>query len=179
MIKKILLILISLLIVAGGAFYFINSKDNYDATKYTASASTMAPAGEIDFTLPDQFDKAHTLDDATKTLVFTFAKDTSHKVRDFLKSQPADFLSSQHAYYVADISPMPTVIRNAFAMPDLKKSEYPVLLMYTDEIAKKFRDENKKNEIMIVRLDHKKITEVLFINEADALTGLLKEKASE
>jgi uncharacterized protein YxeA len=174
MIKKILLLLLLLLLIAGGAFYFINAKDTYDASKYSASSTKMAPEGEIDFTLPDQFGKTHTLSNDTRSLVFTFAKDTSHKVRDFLKSQPADFLSAQNALYIADISPMPTVIRNAFAMPDLKKSAYPVLLMYDGEIAKKFKDEKQKEAIMIVKLNNKKITEVLFVNEAAALTGLLK-----
>jgi hypothetical protein len=59
-------------------------------------------------------------------------------------------------------------------MPDLKKSDYPVLLIYDGEIAKKFKDDKQKDAIMIVKLDNKKIKEVLFINEVAALTGLLK-----
>ncbi len=174
MIKKILLMAILLLLIAGGIFFFMNSSDNYDASKYSATASTIAEGESIDFTLPDQFDKAHTLSAETKTLVFTFAKATSHVVRDFLQSQPADYLSSRNAYYVADISPMPTVIRNAFAMPDLKKSAYPVLLIYDGTIATKFRDDAQKDAIMIVSLENKKITSVKFAEDADTLGALLK-----
>ncbi len=174
MIKKILLTVILLLIIAGGAFFFMNSTDNYDASKYSATATTMAAGESIDFTLPDQFDKAHTLSNDTKTLVLTFAKETSHVARDFLQAQPADFLSSRSAYYIADISPMPTVIRNAFAMPDLKKSAYPVLLIYDGTIAAKFRDEAQKNSIMIVSLENKKVTSVKFADDADTLKALLK-----
>jgi len=172
MIKKLLLGLLALLIIAGGVFFFLNSKDNYDASKYMASG-TIQKGETLNFTLPDQFDKAHTLGDDTKTLILTFAKATSHIVRDFLHTQPADYLSSRHAYYVADISPMPVVIRNAFAMPDLKKSAYPVILIYDASIAAKFRDEAKKDAIMIVHLENKKVTDVAFVDDADALKTAL------
>lgn len=172
MIKKIVLGLLALLIIGGGAFFVLNAKDNYDASKYTASGS-ITKGATINFTLPDQFDKAHSLGDDTKTLIFTFAKATSHIVRDFLHTQPADFLSSRDAYYVADISPMPVVIRNAFAMPDLKKSDYPVILIYDGAIAKKFRDEAQKDAIMIVHLENKKVTDVSFVTDADALKSAL------
>jgi hypothetical protein len=172
MIKKIILGLLALLLIGGGVFFFLNSKDTYDASKYQASGSIKK--GEvIGFTLPDQFDKSHTLNNETKTLIFTFAKSTSHIVRDFLQAQPADYLSSRHAYYVADISPMPTVIRNAFAMPDLKKSNYPVLLIYDASIAAKFRDDSKQDSIMIVSLENKKVTDIQFVSDAQALQAAL------
>ncbi len=172
MIKKIVLTLVALLVIGGGVFFMMNSKDNYDASKYMANGSIVK--GEtIEFTLPDQFDKAHTLGDDTKTLIFTFAKATSHIVRDFLQKQPSDYLSSRHAYYVADISPMPTVIRNAFAMPDLKKSDYPVLLIYDANIAKNFRDEAHKDAIMIVTLENKKVSDIQFVTDVAALESAL------
>ena len=174
MIKKILLTLLALIIIAGGAFFFMNSSDNYDASKYSATAPTMQEGTAIDFTLPDQFDKAHTLSAETKTLIFTFAKESSHVSRDFLQGQAADFLSTRNAYYIADISPMPTVIRNAFAMPDLKKSAYPVILMYDGTIAAKFRDDAQKNAIMIVSLENKTITKIQYVNDAETLKAVLK-----
>ncbi len=174
MIKKTVLALVLLLVIAGGAFFLMNSSDNYDASKYSASVDKLVEGEAIDFTLPDQFGKAHTLSADTKTLVLTFAKATSHLVRDFLKSQPADYLSSRNAFYVADISPMPVVIRNAFAMPDLKKSAYPVILIYDPKIAAKFRDDSQKDAIMIVSLDHKKVTSVKFAEDVDTLKALLK-----
>ncbi len=174
MFKKIVLPILLLLLVAAGAFFFINSSDNYDASKYSATVDKLTEGESIDFTLPDQFGKAHALSDDTKTLIFTFAKATSHNVRDFLKSQPASYLSNKKAYYIADISPMPVVIRNAFAMPDLKKSAYPVILIYDGTIAAKFRDDSQKDAIMIVSLDNKKVTSVKFADDVDTLKALLK-----
>ena len=174
MIKKLLLWFFTILILAGAAFYFMNAKDSYDASKYSASVEAMQPASTMDFTLPDQFDKAHTLDASTKALVFTFSKEASHAVKAFLDTQKPDFLSEKSAYYVTDISAAPTLIRNAFILPGLKKAAYPVLLMYDPAIAAKFRDDAQKESLMIVKLDNKKIKEVLFVKEAEALTGLLK-----
>ena len=173
MIKKILLTLLLVLLIAGGAFFFMNSNDNYDASKYTVTAESISEGQSIDFTLPDQFDKSHSLSDETKTLILTFAKESSHMARSFLLTQPDDYLSSRNAYYIADISPMPTVIRNAFAMPDLKQSAYPVILMYTDAVASKFRDEAQKAAIMIISLENKKITSVKFAEDAETLKALL------
>jgi hypothetical protein len=174
MIKKILSLLFLLIIVAGGVFYIKNFKDDYDSSKYKASSDSKGVGSHIDFILPDQFGKSHKLSDDTKTIIFTFAKATSHIVRDFLHTQSDDFLSTKNANYIADISPMPVVIRNAFAMPDLKESNYPVLLMYDPVIASKFRDEAHKDEIMILSLEDKTIKDIKFVNDASSLSEALK-----
>ena len=174
--KKIILGILALLVIAGGIFYVMNAKNNYDSTKYSASV-TPAPLkvdSEVDFTLPDQFDKAHTLEAGTKTLIMTFAKGSSHIVRNFLKEQPEDFLLMHEANYVADIHPMPVVIRNAFAMPDLKKSSYPVLLIYEEKISKMFKDPAHENEIMIVTLENKQVKAIDFVQDAKALKAKLQ-----
>jgi hypothetical protein len=170
MIKKIILGLLTLIILGAAALFFINGKDNYDATKYSASATDKINVGsKIAFTLPDQFDKAHTLTDETKKVIFVFAKDTGHTVKTFLKQQEKDYLNKRNAIFVADISPMPTVIRNTFALPDLRKSAYSVLLIYDKEIAKKFKDETKADKIAVVTLNKGKIEAVKYISTADEL----------
>ncbi len=164
MIKKMLFTVLALLIIGGGAFYFINSADNYDANKYSVSTSDSLLVGsKLDFTLPDQFDKSYTLDNSTKKLIFTFSKKSSHVVKNFLKFQKSSFLKDHNALYLADISPMPVVIRNAFAMPDLKKSAYSVLLMYKDEIASNFRNAKKLESITIVTLKDKVVTSIEYV----------------
>jgi hypothetical protein len=64
---------------------------------------------------------------------------------------------------------MPVVIRNAFAMPDLKQSNYPVLLMYKDDIASKFRVEDKKDSIILVTLENKTVTDIKYATTKDEL----------
>ncbi len=175
MIKKILLGLLGLIIIGGGALFFIKGKDNYDATKYSANVSNGLNAGStISFTLPDQFDKAHTLQANTKTLVLVFAKATGHTVKEFLKKQDNDYLAKRATLFVADISPMPTVIRNTFALPDLKKSAYSVLLIYDKDIAKQLKNEKEAEKIAVVTLENGKVKATEYISSEEELKTLLK-----
>ncbi len=174
--KKSILIILALLLIGGGAFFIINAKDKYDPQKYSA-AVTPAPlkvGSKIEFTLPDQFDKPHTLEPGTQTLIMTFAKESSHVVRNFLKSKPDDYLLMHEAEYIADIHPMPTIIRNAFAMPDLKKSNYPVLLIYEKKISELFKNPEHSDDIMIVTLENQSVKAIDFAKDAKAIEAKLQ-----
>ncbi len=175
MIKKILLGLLGLILIGGGALFFINGKDNYDASKYSAKVSNDLNAGStISFTLPDQFDKAHTLKAETKTLVLVFAKATGHTVKEFLKKQDSDYLTKRDTLFVADISPMPTVIRNTFALPDLKKSAYSVLLIYDKNISHQLKNEKEADKIAVVTLENRVVKAVIYISTEEELKNILK-----
>ena len=175
MMKKILLTLLVLLIVATGALFLLNGKDTYDADKYSASASDGLKQGsKINFTLPDQFDKSHTLSNDTQKLILVFAKATGHTVKEFLKEQPADYLQKHHALFIADISPMPVIIRNTFALPDLKKQHYSVLLIYDKKISEDFRRGTDTEKIAIVSLDNGAVTKVVYADNDDALKKEMK-----
>ncbi|RUM74144.1 MAG: hypothetical protein DSZ11_04515 [Sulfurovum sp.] len=170
MIKKIILGLLALIVIAGGTLFFINGKDNYDASKYQASATNGINVGStITFTLPDQFDKSHALSNETKKVIFVFAKATGHTVKKFLTQQDKNYLTERNALFVADISPMPTVIRNTFALPDLKKSAYSVLLIYDGEIAKQFKNDAKAEKIAVVTLNNSTVEAVKYISTAEEL----------
>ena len=174
MFKKIILGLLAIAIIAIGTLFSINSKDNYDATKYSATVSDgMNIGSKITFSLPDQFDKKHTLDDQTKILILSFAKATGHTVKDFLSKKPNDYLTSRDAFFIADISPMPTVIRNTFALPDLKKSSFSVLLIYDKTIASKIKDDTKADKIAVLTLKNRVITSAKFIQSQEELKTIL------
>ena len=174
MFKKITLGVIALLIIAGGTLFIIKGKDNYDATKYSANVTDgLNIDSKISFTLPDQFDKSHAINDDTKILIISFAKATGHTIKEYLEKQPKDYLSNKNAFFVADISPMPTVIRNTFALPDLQKSPYSVLLIYDKTIAQKIKDEKYKDKIVIVTLENSLVKEIIFISTEDELKTVL------
>jgi len=175
MIKKILFGLLGLIIIGGGVLFFIKGKDTYDATKYSAKVSNGLNVGStISFTLPDQFDKAHTLKADTKTLILVFAKATGHTVKGFLKKQDSNYLAKRDTLFVADISPMPTVIRNTFALPDLKKSAYSVLLIYDKNIAKQLKNEKEGDKIAVVTLENGVVKASKYIDSEEELKALLK-----
>ena len=173
--KKIVLAIIGVLVVGVGIFVMIKGKDSYDPSKYFFEVSNGINIGsKIDFKLPDQFDKPHTLNEDTKILIITFAKNTGHIIREFLKNKPKGYLEEKKALFVADISPMPVIIRNTFAMPDLKKSDYTILLIYDKNIASKIKDEKNKDKINIVYLENKKIKDIKYITNEKELEDILK-----
>lgn len=174
MFKKIALGIVALLIIGGGTLFAINGKDNYDATKYGATVSNGLNIGsQVSFTLPDQFDKSHHVGKDAKILILSFAKATGHTVKGFLAKQPTEYLTSRDAFFIADISPMPTIIRNTFALPDLKKSAYSVLLIYDETIATKIKNEKKADKIAIVTLDNGVIKNIEYISTEDELKAAL------
>jgi len=175
MIKKIILTLVLLLLVAAGALFAINGKDNYDPSKFSATASNgLAPGSKISFTLPDQFGKPVTLTPKTQKVIFVFAKATGHTVREFLKKQDKSYLPARDALFVADVSGMPTVIRNTFALPDFRKSPYSVALIYDKTIAATYKNKKDADKITIVTLDNGVVTDLQTITTEDALKAALK-----
>jgi hypothetical protein len=175
MIKKIILGLFVVIIVAVVGLFTINGKDNYDPTKYSAVATNGINIGsKIEFTLPDQFDKPHSLTNKTKKLIVVFAKSTGHTVKDYLNKQDRNYLIERDTLFVADISPMPTVIRNTFALPDLRKSPYSVILIYDENISKSLKNKEAEDKIAIVKLKDKKVIDVKYITTTNELKNQLQ-----
>ena len=174
MLKKVLISVILLILVAVGVLFAINGKSNYDSSKYFAKASNGLKVGsKLEFKLPDQFDKAVELKDNTKQVIFVFAKKTGHTVRELLKKEPKSYLPSRNTIFVADVSAMPTVIRNTFALPDFRKSPYSVALIYDENIAKVYKNGIDADKIIIVSLDNKVISKVKMLNGEDELKKAL------
>lgn len=173
MLKKISITIVLLLLAIGGIFMF-NSSETFSKEGYFTKATNGLNAGsDIDFALPNQHDEVISLSDDTKKVIFVFAKSTGHIVKQYLSTQPSDFLESKDMLFVADISPMPVAIRNLMAMPDLKKSTFSVLLTFEPTLIQPFMDESKKDKIIIVSLDNKKITNVVYAtNEKEFLEAI-------
>lgn len=175
--KKILLGLIALIVIASGVLFGINGTSNYDASKYSL---TIAPSDKsfgigstIDFILPDQFDKVSKLPTTTQKLIFIFSKDTGHLMKEFMDGKAEDFLSSKNAVVFADVSTAPTVIRNTFILPGLKKSNYSMVLIYDKEMAKQLKDGKDETKIIVMTLDNRKVTKVAEASSVDELGKLL------
>ncbi len=164
MIKKIILGVVALMVVGAGVLFAINGKDRYEADKYNLTATDGLNVGsKLDFTLPDQFDKPHSLSSDTKKLILSFSKASGHAVKEFLKKEPKEFLEQHKTMFIADISPMPVVIRNTFALPDLKKSPFSVLLIYDKELANRIKPKENSDKIAVVYLKDKSVTDVKYI----------------
>ena len=174
MLKKVFISVVLLILVAVGALFVINGKSNYDSSKYSAKASNGLKIGsKLEFKLPDQFDKTVELSDSTKKIVFVFAKNTGHTAREVFKNESKDYLPSRSIIFVADVSGMPTVIRNTFALPDFRKSPYSVALIYDKNIAKAYKDGIDTKKIIIVSLNNKVVTKVETVSSEEELKKAL------
>jgi len=166
--KKILVILVLVIAVILGYGYMSTKEDKSvkgnEGVKELKIGEKLAP-----FTLKDQFDKLHTLSESTKKIIFVFKKDTGHLVRNYLNQQKDNYLQKRDILFVADISKMPAMIREYIAMPDLRKRKYPVLIVYNQELAAKFKNEKEQNKIMIVELDHFIVKNIKFITTEEEL----------
>ncbi len=179
--KKIILGILLLLLIAVGVLFAINSTSNYDPSKYSLSVKPedkpFGVGSRIDFALPDQFDKSKSLSADTKKLMFVFTKPTGHIFRSFMAYQGDEFLAKNKIVAVADVSAMPTVILNTFAMPDFRKSPYSILLIYDKNMAKKLKEGQAVDKVIVMTLDNKKVVKVDHASNEAELAKLLGGKA--
>jgi len=179
--KKILLWIVLILLISVGILFAVNGRSNYDPSKYHLSilpeSKPFGVGSTVDLTLPDQFDKARTLDDDVQKLIFVFTKQTGHTFKSFMAYQSDDFLLKHHIVAIGDISGMPTVIVNTFAMPDFRKSNYSILLIYDKEMAKKLKNGQAVDKVIVMTLDHRRVTKIEHASNEAELAKLLGGKA--
>jgi len=172
MIKKIIGVLAVVLVLVGGYGYWSTREDK---SVKGNEAFTRIAVGEVlpPFSLRDQFDKLHSLTDETKRVIFVFKKEPAHIVRSYLNRQGDDYLQSRHTLFVADTSKMPAMIREYVAMPDLRQRSYPVLIVYNQTLAQKFKEGKDLTKIMVADLDRRRVTAIRFATTEEELGRLI------
>jgi len=122
------------------------------------------------YTFSDQFDKKHSLTSDIKKVIFVFTKPTGHLMRVYLGTKDINYLDSRNIDFIADVSGMPSLIFKMFALPDLKDSKYPIMIIKDKEKSKRFRNDKQKDSVMIISLENKIVKSVKFVtNEADLI----------
>ncbi|MCK5293582.1 MAG: hypothetical protein KAJ49_02940, partial [Arcobacteraceae bacterium] len=121
-------ILIYGLVIIGLLFTGCSNKENTNVVAEAKFEDIKIGNKLADFTLDDQFDKKHSLTNKTKKILFAFSKPTGHIMKVYMGVRPVDYLTSRDILFVADVSGMPKVIFNMFALADMKESKYPMLL---------------------------------------------------
>ncbi len=176
--KKILLGILVLVIIGAGILFGMNGKSKYDADKYhlkiTPTSKPFGVGSSIDYILPDQFDKVHKISTTTKRLIFVFTKSTGHTIKAFMADKPKDYLIKREAVVIADISGMPVIIQNTFALPDFRKSDYPMVLIYDKNMAKRLKENQQSDKIIVMTLENKKVIKVEHASSEEELGKILK-----
>ena len=168
MIKTIFAAMTAVVLFFGGC----SSQQKSDSSPITFDKGRVAAEIVIgkelkQFTLNDQFDHPHTLGKDTKKVIFVFTKAMGHMVKGYLNNKPLSYLKDRNTLFVADVSPMPSIIRKVFAIPDLQEHKYPVLLILDENFSQSYQNAEHKEKIMIVTLDHFKVEKVEFVATED------------
>lgn len=144
--------------------------DQNDSAQGANGSAKIAVGSRLEpFTLKEQFDKPHTLGEDTKKIIFVFEKATGHLVKEYLDTKPADYLQRRKILFVADVSPMPSLIRKYVALPDLREHQYPVMLIYDEAFANSYKNKKFADKVMIVTLDKLVVKGVKFVSDAAEL----------
>ena len=137
--------------------------------------SAIASSLTVGNTLPtlkikDQFEKEHVVDANIKTIIFSATKSEGTTIKEFLLTKDKDYLTTNKAAYIADITGMPSIITSLIAMPKMKG--YPFSVLLVDESNKNLFPV-KEDMISVISLDNGKITDVKYVKTAEELGKIL------
>ncbi len=150
------------------AFLFLGCSSNSQENK-NVEAKLVVGKSLTDMKLNDQNEKPQTVPAETKIVFFSFSKPIGHICNAFLESKPNNFLPEHHAVYVADVSPAPSIIKNMFILPDLKKLKFPILLINDDKLSAEYSKGMDKESIVVVTLKDGIIVKIDNLKDAKAL----------
>ncbi len=120
-------------------------------------------------TLNNQHDKPVTVADDVQTLLFVVEKPAGSLLNEYLAKQANDFLSSKKAYFMADISGVPSLVIQMMALPTMRKRPWSALLAYSaSELA--FMP-HQKDHVTVMKIKAGKVADIRFINDEAALAG--------
>jgi len=113
------------------------------------------------FSLPDQFDKMHIINQNIQTILVSFEKGTSTDINRFLASKEADYLNKHKSVFIANITDMPSFITRLFAIPKMRKYKHKILLINNEH------DDRfifKDDKITVYKLEHGIIKDIYYID---------------
>jgi len=124
--------------------------------------------------LNDQFEKVHTIEQGTKTIIFAFSKDSAHTCNNYFVTKSATYLQDNHTQFIADVSAAPSLIRSLFIMPGLKDFKHIVLVLDDKSVASEFRAGVDTEKIVVVSVDDFKISTVKTISTKEELVEIIE-----
>ncbi|MGB1226816.1 MAG: hypothetical protein ACPG9K_02915 [Poseidonibacter sp.] len=123
------------------------------------------------FEIKDQFEKMHKISADAKTILVAESRSTSVIVREYLLTKDTNFLETNKAHYIADISGMPSLISKFIALPKMKKYPFSILLV-DEEQSKSFT--TKDDKITVYTISDGKVSDIKFIETAEELAAVFK-----
>jgi len=121
--------------------------------------------------LPDQHGAQRAIDETVRVVIFTRDMDAGKIVREAGEKAGPGPLSTNGVVYVADLSGMPSVIRNLFAMPKLRDRPYPLLVDEEGEKTANFPSQDGKPTVLV--LDKLKVVSTSNPSSVDELLAAI------
>ena len=107
-------------------------------------------------------------------VIFSRDMDGGNIVKAALAEQGGATLAAAGAVYVANIAAMPSVITSLFALPSMRKRDYPIALDRDGKATADFP--SKEGNVTVMKLDNGTVSQIDFVDSADALRAMLKAR---
>lgn len=121
------------------------------------------------FWLFNQFNQKIYVNDRVDYIIISFNKDTSLIINSFLKFKKSNFLSKHHIIFIVNLSKVPSIFKELFILPKLRKLKYNILL---DNANRYFIQ--KKDKITIYKLNKKSVKQIYFLSSEQELDKFFK-----
>jgi hypothetical protein len=125
--------------------------------------------------LPDQHGAPRAIDETVRVVIFTRDMDAGKIVKEAGEKAGPGPLSTNGVVYVADLSGMPGVIRDLFAMPKLRDRPYPLLVDVEGEKTAGFPSAEGRPTVLV--LDKLKVVSASNPNSVDELLAAIAPPA--
>ncbi len=111
------------------------------------------------FSCDNQFEKKMTITSNTKKIIVAFSKEKGEVIKQFLDKNP-DYLKTQNAIYIADVSSAPAFVTSMFMMPKFKSYSFEMGVIKDEVQAGQFP--RKDDMISIISLEKGVINNIEF-----------------
>ncbi len=148
------------------------------ASMLAALGSLSVQAADIGQTLPplqlkDQFGNAHVVTLTTRRLYFTHDMAGGKLLKAVLGDKGQAVLDAQQAMAIADVSGMPSMVRNMMAMPAMKKRSYKIGVDEAGNVSASLP--RQPDQVTVIDLDQFVVRAVRFAADEKSLKALVAQ----
>lgn len=127
----------------------------------------------IPFSLPDQFDRIHTIKSNISKIIVSFDEDTSKLINEYLFKKEYKFLYKHRTIFISDISNNSSLITKMFILPKMRDYKHTILVIYDNKGEKFLR---KIHKATIYSLNHGVVNNIKYISSKKQLEEIFNHE---
>lgn len=121
----------------------------------------------------DQFEEPISLAKDTKKIIYSNSKDGSKVFTTAFESKKQEYFIKHKALVLADIRKMPSIISKLIAIPKMRKYEYKIALIRSDEKAIPFPSE--ENQVSLIVVENGKLKSVAYTSDPQEVLNFVEK----